>query len=169
MLSEFFTDPHLKFEKSLDGLTSEEIKTFIPQEFNGKDFFIEFYKHFNGGYFYGGAFIYRDNFNKINDNDYNLMEIESFNFISLDDVDSPYLLSISDVLKYRRKISKDFINFTQLNIPFAGDAGDDDYWISLETGEIKYTRSTDIDCLDNIIDIAPSFRDFCLNIQSKRR
>ncbi|HEM6916185.1 TPA: SMI1/KNR4 family protein [Providencia stuartii] len=150
-MSEFFTDPHLKFEKSLEGLTSEEIKTFIPQEFNGKDFFIEFYKHFNGGYFYGGAFIYRDN------------------FISLDDVDSPYLLSISDVLKYRRKISKDFIDFTQLNIPFAGDAGDNDYWISLETGEIKYTRSTDIDCLDNIIDIAPSFRDFCLNIQSKRR
>ncbi|MEX6232416.1 SMI1/KNR4 family protein [Providencia hangzhouensis] len=168
-MSKFFTDPHLKFEKSLHGLTSEEINTFIPQDFSGKNFFIEFYEHFNGGYFYGGAFIYRDNFYKIEDNDYNLMEIESFNFIPINDVDSPYLLSVSDVLKYRCNVSKAFLDFSQLHIPFAGDAGDSDYWINLETGKIKYTKSTDIDCLNNIIDIAPSFCDFCTNIQSQRR
>lgn len=169
MLSKFFTDPHLKFEKSLHGLIYEEINAFIPQSFNGKDFFVEFYKCFNGGYFYDGAFIYRDNFNEINDNDLNLMEIEAFNFIPINDIHSSYLLSILDILKYRRNISEDFIYFSQLHIPFAGDAGDGDYWINLESGRVKYTRSTDIDCLNNIIDIAPSFRDYCLNIQSKRR
>lgn len=56
---------------------------------------MKFYLSNNGGYFSGGAYFYRDIFYTIKPNDYNLMEIEGFNFIqSSPDEESPFLLSI---------------------------------------------------------------------------
>lgn len=167
---EFFKDDQLLFEQSLPGLTEDEINFFLPQPFYGKNFFLELYKKFNGGYFIHGAIFYRDNITTNNLKDYNAMEIESFNFIkSRKSIESDYLLSICEVMKNRSNASLALQEFTQNNIPFAGDAGDNDYWIEIPTGRIRYTHSTDPDWADNIIDIAPSFYDFCLYLQSKRR
>lgn len=166
----FFKDTQIIFEQSLNGLTENEVNSYFPQFFQGKDLFIEFYKQTNGGYFTHGAVFYRDHFNIDNLKDYNAMEVESFNFIKSNQyVKSDYLLSICEVIRYRSNTSSKLQNFIKNNIPFAGDAGDNDYWIEIPTGRIRYTHSTDPDWADNIIDIAPSFYDFCLYLQSKRR
>ncbi|EJU6597813.1 SMI1/KNR4 family protein, partial [Salmonella enterica] len=77
----FFADKKLIFEHSLHGLSRNQIDTLVPHDFKGKDFFVKFYLSNNGGYFSGGAYFYRDIFYTIKPNDYNLIEIEGFNFI----------------------------------------------------------------------------------------
>lgn len=71
-------------------------------------------------------------------------------------------------MKNRSNASVTLQKFTQKNIPFARDAGDNDYWIELSTGRIKYTHSTVPNWADNIINVAPSFYDFCLFFTDKK-
>ena len=52
----FFSSKGIVFDDSLQGLTKEDINNLIPSDFNGKDFFVDFYLSNNGGYFSNGAF-----------------------------------------------------------------------------------------------------------------
>ncbi|EAY9404754.1 SMI1/KNR4 family protein, partial [Salmonella enterica] len=55
------------------------------------------------------------------------------------------------------------------HFPFAGDAGDNDYWLDMESGNVKYIRWESDDNPDNAIIVAPTFYDFCMSIQATRR
>lgn len=166
----FFTDKNLNFEHSLHGLSKDQIDTLIPHDFKGKDFFVRFYLTCNGGYFSGGAYFYRDAFYSIKSNDYNLMEIEGFNFIqSYPNEESSFLLSINEIWDTRRKYSKNMKEFAKRHFPFAGDAGDNDYWLDMESGYVKYIRWESDDNPDSAIIVAPTFHDFCMKIQANRR
>ncbi|MCC8457800.1 MULTISPECIES: SMI1/KNR4 family protein [Photorhabdus] len=166
----FFSDHNLRFEQSLHGLSESEINAVIPNAFNGKDFFMKFYIANNGGYFNGGAYLYRDVFYTVLAGDYNLMEIEGFNFISRKFYDdSQYLLSINEVWELRKGYSRNIKEFAKSHFPFAGDAGDNDYWIDMNSGYIKYIRWESDDNPDNAIIVAPTFYDFCMNLQAERR
>lgn len=57
--------------------------------------------------------------------------------------------------------------FAETHFPFACNAAGYDYWIDINTGEIKYIENIDFSMHE--ISIAPSFYDFCINLQSNRR
>lgn len=165
-----FSDNELDFKHSEMAISELEVNKIIPQDFKGKDFFIYFYTIKNGGGFNGGAWLYRDRFNKISSSDYNAMNIESFYFIPKEaNYKSLKLRSILDVWNLRRKYSIDLNEFAKTHFPFSGNAGDNDYWLDLTTGQIKYIRWESDDNPDNAIIVAPTFYDFCMAIQSKRR
>ncbi|AOR63383.1 SMI1/KNR4 family protein [Pectobacterium wasabiae] len=166
----FFSDPNIKLKYCLNGLSEQTINSLVPYSFPGKDFFVDFYMTNNGGYLEGGAFYYRDVFYHIHDGDHNLMEVEGFNFIPqhLDD-DSPYILSLIDVWKRRRKYSNEINDFCLSHFPFAADAGDNDYWIDIKNGFVKYIRWESDDNPNNVVIISPSFYDFCINLRSERK
>ncbi|HDT6507335.1 TPA: SMI1/KNR4 family protein [Klebsiella aerogenes] len=167
---DFFADKNLIFKHSLHGMSKNRIDILCPHEFKGKDFFVKFYLSNNGGCFSGGAYFYRDTFYTIKSNDYNLMEIEGFNFIqSYPDEESPFLLSINEVWDIRRKYSESIKEFAKQHFPFAGDAGDNDYWLDMGSGNVKYIRWESDDNPDNAIIVAPTFYDFCMGIQANRR
>ncbi|AXF22760.1 SMI1/KNR4 family protein [Burkholderia pyrrocinia] len=140
-------------------------------DFNGMDDFVEFYVKSNGGYFNGGAYFYRDKFFTLTRGDYDSMEIESFYYIGerYFDEDEVNLRSAEKVRKLRGKFSEKRDIFCRKHFPFAGDAGDNDFWIDMETGEIKYVLWESEENVDDIIDIAPAFSDFVNNIVPRRR
>ncbi|WP_420480876.1 SMI1/KNR4 family protein [Burkholderia lata] len=69
----------------------------------------------------------------------------------------------------RAKYSEKRDIFCRTHFPFAGDAGDNDFWIDLRTGEIKYVLWESEENVDDVIDIAPTFSDFVNNIVPRRR
>ncbi|AYH07716.1 SMI1/KNR4 family protein [Pectobacterium parmentieri] len=166
----FFSDPNIKIKHSLNGLSEQTINSLLPYSFPGKDFFVDFYIAYNGGYLEGGAFYYRDVFYNIHDGDYNLMEVEGFNFIpqNIDD-SSSHILSLIDVWRRRKKYSEEIKKFCLSHFPFAADAGDNDYWIDIKSGCVKYIRWENDDNPNNAVMISPSFYDFCINLKAERK
>lgn len=100
---------------------------------------MEFYLKNNDGYFNGGAYFYRDVFFALAGDDLNSVEIESFYYVG-----EKYfgerkinLRSAEKVRKLRARYSKARDIFCRRHFPFAGDAGDNDFWINVATGEVK--------------------------------
>jgi hypothetical protein len=140
-------------------------------DFNGLDDFFEFYIRNNGGYFNGGAYFYRDKFFNLAAGDYDSMEVESFYYIGekyLND-NEVNLRSAEGVRRLRAKYSEKRDFFCQAHFPFAGDAGDNDFWIDVRTGEVKYVLWESEKNVGDVIGIAPTFSDFVNNIVSRRR
>lgn len=77
----FFYDQEIQLTYSAAPLTVDEINAAIPKSFEGKDFFVKFYLHNNGGLFEKPAFIYRDKFYEVPLREFNSMDIESFYYI----------------------------------------------------------------------------------------
>ncbi|WP_423380641.1 SMI1/KNR4 family protein [Burkholderia sp. LMG 32019] len=140
-------------------------------DFNGVRDFVDFYIKYNGGYFNGGAYFYRDSFFDLSGGDYNSMEIESFYYVGEKyfDEDKVNLRSAEKVRKLRARYSDKRDIFGRSHFPFAGDAGDNDFWIDLKTGGVKYVLWESEENVDDIIDIAPTFSDFVNNIVPRRR
>ena len=99
------------------------------------------------------------------------MEIEGFYYVGEEyfDEDKINLRSAERVRKLRARYSKARDVFCRRHFPFAGDAGDNDFWINVETGEVKYVLWESEESVDEIIDIAPTFSDFVNNIVPRRR
>ncbi|EBG2397015.1 SMI1/KNR4 family protein [Salmonella enterica subsp. enterica] len=162
-----FFESEVVFDFPFEKITEEEINNILPGYFNGKDFFIEFYTFNNGGYFSEGACFYRDVFYEIKPNDYNRIGVESFYYISkkIEDDGSP----LSSSLKVKALTYKNYPElraFLGKHFPFAGDSGSGDYWIDIVSGEIKYVRLESLPL--QIVTVAPTFCDFCLNIRPVR-
>lgn len=160
----------LTFNDSYPGLDTTIIESMLPSKFKGREHFIDFYSKYNGGYFDGGAFIYRDLFYKITSKDHNLLEIESFHYIETPSIlQHPRLLSIKEVINNKKISYPRNSEFFQNNIPFAGNCGDNDFWLDTATGIVKYTAMEDDIGPNNAILVAPSFLDFYTQIQGSRR
>jgi hypothetical protein len=152
---------------------SEEIvrEVLSGANFNGVEDFVEFYVKNNGGYFNRGAYFYRDLFFRVDVGDYDSMEVESFYYVGekYHDESEVNLRSAEKVRMLRARYSEERDIFCRDHFPFAGDAGDNDFWIDLNSGAIKYilweSRGNSID----VVDIAPAFSDFVNNIVPRRR
>ena len=166
-----FINNQIPFENQWKNLSINDIEEAVPYDFFGKKEFIEFYLVTNGGKFTKGAYIYRDNFYSITKGDYNSLEVGSFFNIPLigDNEDSEYTMSIPDAIDRRQGHSDEFDEFTLFNIPFADNFGDNDFWIDIQTGEIKYVDYESCYDPNDAIIVAPSFVDFCQKLQDKRR
>ncbi|MCA8293731.1 SMI1/KNR4 family protein [Burkholderia sp. AU30198] len=139
--------------------------------FNGKDDFVEFYVRNNGGYFNGGAYFYRDVFFDLAPGDFDSMEVEGFYYIGEKyfDESEVNLRSAEKVRGLRAKYSERRDRFCRTHFPFAGDAGDNDFWIDVGTGEVKYVLWESEGDVDDVVSVAPTFSDFVNNIVPRRR
>lgn len=166
-----FINSEIVFENSWKKLSVNDINETIFFDFPGKKEFIEFYLASNGGCFSNGVYIYRDNFYKVERGDYNSIEVSSFFHIPLieDNDDFEYTISIPDAAERREDYSRKFSEFVSFHIPFAENFGDNDFWIDVQTGEIKYIDYEESDNPDDAIIVAPSFVEFCTKLQAKRR
>lgn len=169
--SNHFFNNEIVFENHWKNVTLSQINEVIPHDFFGKKEFIEFYLCTNGGCFTNEAYIYRDSFYQVSKNDCNLIEIASFLHIPLFEKDENphWTSSIIEVMERRDLLSENFEEFTLFHIPFADNYGDNDFWIDIQTGEIKYIDYEESYDPNDAIIVAPSFPEFCKNIQAKRR
>lgn len=152
----------VNFNDSLPGLNRHSIETLLKANFPGKDHFILLYSKKNGGYFDGGAYLYRDDFQQLDRTDRNLFEIEAFNFLpTTGNQESWRLLSTAYVSKCREVHYGLSTAFLSRHIPFASDAGDNDFWLETETGIICYTETEELGSEPNALLVAPDFRTFC--------
>lgn len=168
-----FLNTDIVFEDSWKKPTMSDILEKIVRNFPNKNDFIEFYQITNGGRFVKGAYFYPTDFYKDDEvRNYVPIEVSSFFYIPLaeDDSESDYIMSITEAEERREDYSEEFEEFTAFHIPFADNHADNDFWIDIQTGEIKYMDYEGMEYNPyKAIIIAPSFKDFCKHIQSKRR
>lgn len=150
MTNIFFTNPNLKFKILNEGLTKEQIDSVIPQDFKGKDDFVQFYLMLNGVYFTEGAEVSTEQFSEEESDEYYELEVESIYRID-------QIQKIREALKERSSEAKKFV---ETHFPFGGDAAGNDFFIEIPTGIIKYI-SWEYDIEEGLIDVAPSFKSFC--------
>ncbi|GLO29890.1 hypothetical protein PPUN12996_19460 [Pseudomonas putida] len=165
-----FAHNDITLNDSLPGLSINSLKHIFPNNFPGRDSLISFYSTYNGGYFDGGAYIYREDIYTLKPDDYNLLEIEAFNFIPAHPNQThSRLMSTTEKLDLRIIHHKANSCFLSKNIPFAGDAGANDFWIDTATGVIRYTRSEHLSDPSRAILVAPNFRTFLDAIRGSRK
>ncbi|MEK4425951.1 SMI1/KNR4 family protein [Solibacillus sp. FSL K6-1523] len=166
-----FLNNDILFEDSWKDISVSKINEIVSDEFPGKKDFIEFYLAKNGGVFTKGAYIYPDNFYEISNKDYLSIEISSFFHIPLieGEDDSSSTMSIEKAIDRRIDYSDDFENFVLFHIPFADNHADNDFWIDIQTGEIKYMDYEESYNPEDAIIVAPSFLEFCKHIQAEFR
>ncbi|WP_422347285.1 SMI1/KNR4 family protein [Stenotrophomonas sp. DR009] len=157
-----FAHSDVNFNDSLPGIGRDKLEPLLPHDFPGRDYFISFYSNQNGGYFDGGAYIYLEDFHNLNPGDRDLFEIEAFHFFpAFEKQENQRLTSISEVIGFRKIAHNVSSIFLKENIPFAGDAGDNDFWLNTSTGSISYTITNELTHHPSTIFIAPDFRTFC--------
>jgi hypothetical protein len=155
----FITNTNLILKENRSNLTQEDIFKSIPFDFKGKKDFIDFYSLYNGIVFPCGAFLYRDSFYEVSTADYNMLDIGAFFEIS-DSNNS--IIKIWESLKEDIRIKKIISKY----LPFANDSSGNMYCIESNTGVIMYLQH---ETPENIIEVAPSFLDFCNKIQGEMR
>ena len=141
-----FFNKDVIFQTRVSHFTEKEITDAIPQTFEGKEYFIQFYLTYDGIWFPDGADFVSDEY---------MIEIEYF--YSIRDTNHWFPIKVRDEIE---------MNFSDNHIPFATDSSGNLFLIELPTGKIKYTEmeypyGTEL--------IAPSFIDFCNRIQQNIR
>ena len=161
----FFAED-IAFEDYWRQLTVEQIDEIIST-FPGKQDFVDFYLAHNGGIFTENALLYTDDFYE-NPADYRLLEVDGFLHIPLpnDEEGESFTYSIEKERKRRTGHSDKFDEFVSCHIPFANDAGDNTYWINIETGKVKFMEYEYMGYdADKAITVAHSFYDFCKRLR----
>ncbi|STZ64206.1 Uncharacterised protein [Moraxella lacunata] len=162
-----FLNKNIIFTQHWKSINLADIEEIIPNNFLGRQDFIDFYLLNNGGLFHHGAFFYRDVFYKIENDLYLPIEISSFYYMPKigDKEKSEYLTSIIEANTDRHGFSDFIDDILDFDVIFATNFSGNDFCIDGQTGEIKYIDYHD----ENAIIIAPSFKEFCEHIQPKRR
>lgn len=150
----FFSNTALNIHILNNGVTKEKIESVISQDFKGKEDFIRFFLEYNGVFFNEGAIVSTEQFQNDDEDEYYELEIESIYRID-------QIQSIWEAIKERSAEAKKFM---ETHIPFAGNAGGNDFFIEIPTGTIKYI-SWEYDIEEGLIGVAHSFKDFCLAIE----
>ena len=154
MKSSFFKHQNLILKVRNKSVTADIIESVIPQSFRGKEEFVQFYLSQNGVYFPEGAKISTEHFQGTADEGYYELEIE-------------FIYSIEHLAKMwetAKENSDSMKIFAEKHIPFARDAAGNEFYIEIPSGMIKYV-SWEYGLEEGIIDVAHSFRDFCLHIE----
>jgi hypothetical protein len=163
--NEFFGE-NIIFENHWKEITKYEINLYVVETFLGKEDFIKFYLEHNGGYF-TDVVGFITNYPLAKELGYNEMGISSFNHIPLPNEElnsNSFTFSIAKARDTLPKTNLDgFDNFLVHHIPFANDE-ENDYFIDIRTGEIKYMDYETMEFNESII-VASSFKDFCKRIK----
>jgi hypothetical protein len=172
----FFHDINLQLIGSGPPISKEQLRSVLNYEFVGRDIFDRFYMQHNGGYFPEPALFYRDVFYAVSSSDFNKMYVEGFYFVPQDEEQRvQHLSSIVRVRKQRAQYSNlvsysNLVNsFVENHFPFAYDSADNDFWIEIGSGRIRYVAWDSSETVQDACDIAPSFHDFTSNFLSKPR
>lgn len=148
MIKDLFDDPSLRYEPTPSTLTQSQISASLPFEFEGQDDFQKFYCQSNGVVFSSGAFIRRQAFYEVSDDDYNLLDVGC-------------LLKFSDAVggdwaAYRRDQRTTALADT--HFPFALDSSGNLFLLTFQSGIVKYSPH---ETPEHAADAAPSFLTFC--------
>ena len=167
MISKFaFRDPDLFIGEIGPSIAEAQIREIVPETFPGKKDFVVFYTTYNGLDFPKGALFYRHRFHDVTRGDYDRLEVGSFWFIPrFPGEKHHYLVSM---IHYRENMARRWPYLRPLvdfYLPLAADASGNDFWIELETGQIKYRVLEDFETVDDLVDAAPSFFDFASNLE----
>jgi hypothetical protein len=154
----FFAN-NVVFQTRESHFTEKEIIDIIPYAFEGKEYFVQFYLTYDGIWFPDSAYLYRDLFYKVSDED-NMLAIDHFLFLTNAETT---VISIWDAIKENKGIKKEY---SDNHIPFACDAGGNLFLIELKSGKIKYME---MESPYDVTLVAPSFIDFCNGIQAEER
>lgn len=152
--NQFLINPNLIFQVFNEGLTKDRVDRIVSCDFKGKDDLIRFYLAYDGVFFNEGAVISTEQFLKDDEDEYYELEIESIFRID----------QIQNIWEAIKEHSAGAKKFMETNIPFAGDAGGNHFFIEIPTGEIKYVF-WEYDLEEGLIWVAPGFKDFCLAIK----
>jgi hypothetical protein len=71
---------------------------------------------------------------------------------------------MQDLVVEKHKNFEDFILF---HIPFALDVINNPFWIDIQTGEIKYIDFQVSTNPNDVVTVASSFKDFCMQIKKR--
>lgn len=150
----FFRNQDLNIRILNKGVIREQITSVISEDFKGKEDFIQFYLVHDGVFFNEGAKISTEQFLEDDEDEYYELEVESIYRID-------QILEVREALKEHSEEAKEFI---KTHIPFAGNAGGNDFFIEIPTGEIKYI-SWEYEIEEGLIGVANNFKEFCLAIE----
>ena len=160
------------FANHWDNISADQINELVPENFPGKDSFVNFYVAHSGGDF-GGDFqcasfspndSYRlpEKYQKIE------WDVLSFFHIPLPNVEESegYTISMKKTRdKFYRDSCEEFKPFFSSHIPFANDCADSTFLIYVKSGEIKYLDFDDyFENPNAAFVVASSFADFCKRI-----
>ena len=163
-----FRDRGLVIDETGPMITEAQIDQAIPEEFPGKDAFVAFQVLQNGVHFLRGAVFYRELFHEVSEGDYNRLEVEYLYFVPrFPDDDHDYLVSIVQMRENLARRRSDLRAFVATHLPVACDASGNAFWIELSTGRVKYVALEDFESERDVVDAAPTFRDFVANIQPR--
>jgi hypothetical protein len=165
-----FADSTLKPDEFGPPISKPQIEQAIPELFPGKDGFARFYLRYNGLYIADGALFFRERFRAIQPGDYNRLGVNNFYFIPrFPGEESDVLLSLMHMRENLARRRPDLKSFAASHLPFAGDGSGNDFWIELATGRVKYRALEDFDDERDLVDVAPTFLDFAVNLECRSR
>jgi hypothetical protein len=169
MMSSHFNFKHasLVIEEIGPPITEEQIVEAIREDFPGKEGFAAFYLTHNGVCFRPAAICYRSRFQQVKKGDYERLEVDNFYFIPRfagDDVET--MVSMVDARAAMARWRPELRDFIQAHLPFACDASGNDFWIEFLTGRIKYRPLEEFESEKDLVDVAPSFIDFAVNLEA---
>jgi len=164
-------------------ISFKQINEVIQENFNGKEYFIDFYMIHNGGDFLKGSTFVPNELYELPESHQGMeMDVLGFYSISLPNEEGPSSYSVSVLTMEKKKIynptiqnqrdkfykesTHEFKEFFSSHIPFANDCADSTYLIDIKSGEIKYLDFDDY--FENpkaSFVVASSFEDFCKRIK----
>lgn len=151
-MKEFITKS-IVFKPYEDSVDKKQIEDLLPFEFEGKDDFVEFYLLHNGVYFPDGVRLSTEPFIPTYERAYNMHEVELFYPIRR-------IKSMWDAIKEQ---GFEVERFLENHFPFARDAGGNNYFIEVPSGEISYV-SWEYGIEEGLALVASSFKDFCCSM-----
>ena len=165
-----FADHALVFGAIGPPITAAQIEQAIPEAFPGKDGFVRFYGTYNGMFFPGAAYFFRERFQQVGTNDYNRLGVNGFDFIARAAGEKDeHLVSMLHARENLARHRPELRSFVTAHLPFASDGSGNDYWIELSTGRVKWRVLEGFEDERQLVDVAPSFLDFASNLEAGRR
>jgi SMI1 / KNR4 family (SUKH-1) len=168
----FFGDPRVKFAVIGETVSESEINLAIPESFQGKKKFIQFYLQHNGGVLQNSSFFYKDTFHEVPSGRAEVVEIADFHSIpgaTTSEEDRSSICALQAA--YRGKgLRSEMKTFLDAHLPLASNGCGDDCWIEFPSGRVRYFEHESAHRGPlAIIEIAPTFIDFVSNIVAELR
>lgn len=176
--SRFFRDPNVGFNENELGppITADQIRAVVPENFAGKEDFVDFYSCHNGGSLTGKTRFYRDLYCEVRRDDFNDLYIAVLLSIprTSDEVIVGSMLRLRDAimegvrdLDYKGADGATYSDFVAAHIPISDDGHGNYCWIHASSGRIRHVNFEFYE--KGPMEVAPSFIDFVSNFVQRRR